>query len=107
MRQHAIEECRIGRAAEQHKVLEREACTRDRFVAAVAMRDELREHRVKRRSHLLSFAHAGVDPDARTLRQTEPQDAAGGRREIACRFLSVDTEFDCMAALAHVILAKP
>src|SRR5271156_1220368 len=106
MREQTIEKCRIGRAAEQYEVLKREACTRDRFAAAGAVRNELREHRVERRGHLLSFAHAAVDPDARTLRQTEPQDAAGGRREITRRLLGVDAGFDCVSALADVILAK-
>ena len=76
------------------RLVERRAQLRDRVVARLGVRDQLRDQRVVTRPDVVAFLNAGVDADAG--RETEPLDPARLRQERP-RIFGVEPNLDCVA----------
>ena len=73
-----------------------------RLLAGAADRDDLGDHRVEVGRDRVALGDPGVDAYAGSRRQLEPDDAAGGRSEVAVRVLRIEPCLDCVAELARL-----
>ena len=94
MRDEPAQEREVRDDALDLRLRERVPQLRQRFPARLAVRDQLRDHRVIGERDLVALLDAGVDADAR--RQAQPLERPGLREERA-RILGVQPHLDRVA----------
>src|ERR1700684_1973485 len=72
----------VGLDAFDHHLRQRVAHARDRGIAGVAIRDDLADHGVIKRRHVVAGIYMAVDPDAGAAGRVPQTDRAGTRSEI-------------------------
>ncbi len=75
----------------------------DAAFAGGAVDDQLGDHAVVIRRHLVADIEAAIDPDVHSARRVEAFDGAGGGGE-GLRILGVDPAFDGVAAELDLVL---
>src|SRR5207302_5814902 len=69
----------------------------DRKLAARVVDDHLRDERVVVGRDRRALLDEGVDADSRAERRPKARETPRGRREVACRILGIDPQFDRVA----------
>src|SRR5579863_8744832 len=93
----------VGLDTFDHHLGECVAHTRDRGIAGVAIRNDLADHGIIKRRHVVAGVDVTVDADSRTARRVPQTDRSWARGKVL-RVLGVDAAFYGMAADLNVVL---
>src|SRR5258706_3132034 len=105
MREDFLMQGRVGLDALDYELCERIAHPGDRRIARVAVDDELADHRIVIRGHVVTGVHVAVDAHPGAAGRVPQLDRSGRGRESA-RIFGIDAALQCVAADLDLILLE-